>query len=245
MSCMSCAQHVGQRVRSGVGDRLAGEQLGHLVVALGHRLVGEAERRRRGDDHRVPVRHERVVVGVAGRLVLVLEARDRIRARVRDVHARRAEADARHRRGEHHHAARLEVVGVGDGAAQEAPAVLERLRRPHVGDRVRALVGRAVVGRRGPLAAVVRAREVRLGRVADTSSPVEDVTSARQRARSSGSTMPWRRAQVAVRDAVLTFCSGMSSTATVVASAPVPDVVGIARCGFSGDGGFGPRRPAG
>jgi hypothetical protein len=33
----------------------------------------------------------------------------------------------------------------------------------------------------------------------------------------------------------------MSSTATVVASEPVPDVVGIARCGSSGPGG---RRPA-
>ena len=50
----------------------------------------------------------------------MLEAGDRIGARVRDVHAGRAEADARHRRGEHHRAARLDVVGVGDGAAQVA-----------------------------------------------------------------------------------------------------------------------------
>ena len=40
---------------------------------------------------------------------------------------------------------------------------------------------------------------------------------------------------------VLTRSSGMSSTATVVASEPVPDVVGIARWGRSGAGG---RRPA-
>ena len=32
----------------------------------------------------------------------------------------------------------------------------------------------------------------------------------------------------------------MSSTATVVASLPVPEVVGIARCGFSGAGGLRP-----
>jgi hypothetical protein len=32
----------------------------------------------------------------------------------------------------------------------------------------------------------------------------------------------------------------MSRTATVVASAPVPEVVGIARWGRSGDGGFFP-----
>ena len=36
---------------------------------------------------------------------------------------------------------------------------------------------------------------------------------------------------------VLTRLSGMSSTATVVASLPVPHVVGIARCGFNGPGG--------
>ena len=39
---------------------------------------------------------------------------------------------------------------------------------------------------------------------------------------------------------VLTRRSGMSSTATVVASLPVPDVVGIARCGSSGPDGFTP-----
>src|ERR671934_136782 len=43
---------------------------------------------------------------------------------------------------------------------------------------------------------------------------------------------------------LLTFCSGMSSTATVVASEPVPDVVGIARCGRNGAGGSRPAPPA-
>ena len=61
------AQLVGQRVDA--AHRLAGEQRGDVVVALGRALVGEAERGRRGDDHRVPVRDERVVVRVAGRLV--------------------------------------------------------------------------------------------------------------------------------------------------------------------------------
>ena len=59
-----------------------------------------------------------MVVGVAGRLVDVLEPGDRIRAGVRDVHAGRAEPDPRQRRREHHRPARLDVVGVGDSAAQ-------------------------------------------------------------------------------------------------------------------------------
>ena len=37
----------------------------------------------------------------------------------------------------------------------------------------------------------------------------------------------------------------MSSTATVVASEPVPEVVGIARWGLSGDGGFLPAPTGG
>ena len=44
---------------------------------------------------------------------------------------------------------------------------------------------------------------------------------------------------------VLTFSAGMSSTATVVASAPVPQVVGIARCARSGDGGLRPSPTGG
>src|SRR3954466_9049443 len=43
---------------------------------------------------------------------------------------------------EHHRPARLQVRGVGDRAAQEPTAVLERLGRPHVGHRVRALIRR-------------------------------------------------------------------------------------------------------
>ena len=43
----------------------------------------------------------------------------------------------------------------------------------------------------------------------------------------------------------LSFSAGMSSTATVVASAPVPQVVGIARCGRSGDGGLRPSPTGG
>ena len=39
---------------------------------------------------------------------------------------------------------------------------------------------------------------------------------------------------------VLTCCSGMSRIATVVASAPEPQVVGIASSGLSGDGGLRP-----
>ena len=63
---------------------------------------------------------------VAGRVVLVLEPGDRIRARVRDVHARGAEPDARHRGREHHRAARLHVVArprpPGAGTCRRTPA---------------------------------------------------------------------------------------------------------------------------
>ena len=41
----------------------AGEQLGDVVVALWHGVVGEAEGGRRGDDDAVAVRDEGVVVG--------------------------------------------------------------------------------------------------------------------------------------------------------------------------------------
>ena len=119
---------------------------------------------------------------------------------MRDVHAGRAEADARHRGGEHHRAARLDVVGVGHRAAQEPAAVLERLRRPHVRDRIRALVGRPLVRRRRPRALVVRTREVRLRGVAD------DVEAGRrghlgpERPRQLGVHDRLRGTQVAVRD---------------------------------------------
>ncbi len=190
--------------------------------------------------HRVAVRDERVVGRVAGRLVDVLEAGDRVRAGVRDVDAGGAEADAGHRRAEHHEAARLDVVGVGDGAAQVGAAVLQRLRRPDVGDRVGALVGRPIVGAGGARARVERARDVRLGRVADDVEPGRGGDLGRERARQLGVDDRLRAAQVAVGMPLLTFSSGMSSTATVVASDPVPEVVGIARCGFSGEGGFLP-----
>jgi hypothetical protein len=98
--------------------------------------------------------NERVVVGISRRLVLVLDGGDWIRARVRDVHARGAKPDSRHRRGEHHEPAGLDVVAIGDGPPQVAAAELERLRRPHVGDRVGPLVGRPVIRRVGTLAGV-------------------------------------------------------------------------------------------
>ena len=129
---------------SGPVLRLAREQLGDVVVALGHRVVGEAEGGGRGDDDAVAVRDERVVGVVARRLVDVLEAGDRIGAGVRDVDAGGAEADARHRR-DSIMKPRASVSPL-DGAAQVAAAELERLRRPHVRDRVGPLVGRAVVG---------------------------------------------------------------------------------------------------
>ena len=65
-SRISSSSSVGQRVARR-RERLAREQLGDAVVALGRRLVGEAERGRRGDDHRLAVRDERVVVRIARR----------------------------------------------------------------------------------------------------------------------------------------------------------------------------------
>ena len=170
-------------------------------MTLGRGGVREAEGRRGGDDHRDPVRDERVVADVARRLVDVLEARDRIGARVRDVHARRAEADARHRRREHHRAARLDVPG--DRVAQEAPAVLERLRRPDVGHRVRPLVGRPVVGGGRGVPGGVRQRQIGLGRVADDVQPGRGRDLRRHRGRERRVDDRLRRPQVAVRDAGL------------------------------------------
>ncbi len=44
---------------------------------------------------------------------------------------------------------------------------------------------------------------------------------------------------------LLTFSSGRSSTATVVASEPLPEVVGTARWGASGLGGLRPSPTGG
>ena len=177
------------------------KQRRRALVALRRRRVREAERRRGGDDHRDPVRDERVVAHVARRLPRMLEARDRIGARVRDVHARRAEADARHRRREHHRAARLDVPV--DRAPQEAPAVLQRLRRPHVGDRVGALVGRPVVGGRRGVPGRVRQRQIGLGRVADDVQPGRGGDLRRHRRRQQRIDDRLRRTQPPMRDAGL------------------------------------------
>jgi len=44
---------------------------------------------------------------------------------------------------------------------------------------------------------------------------------------------------------LLTCISGMSSTATVVASEPLPEVVGMARSDSSGEGGLRPSPTGG
>ena len=124
------------------------------------------------------------------------------------MHARGAEPDAGQAGGEHHRAARLEVVGVGDRAAQVAPAVLERLRRPDVRDRVRALVGRAVVGRLGPLALVVGLGDERLDRVADDVEAARGGDLGAHAAQQLGVDDALVRAQVAVRDAALGLLVG-------------------------------------
>ena len=90
-----------------------------------------------------------------------------------------------------------------DRAAQVAPAVLERLRRPHVGDRVGALVGRPVVGRLGRLAAVVGLGDERLDRVADDVEPARGGDLGAEPARQLRVDDALVRAQVAVRDPAL------------------------------------------
>ena len=120
---------------------------------------------------------------------------------MRDVDARRPEADPGQRRGQHHPAARLLVAG--DGVAQVAAAVLERLRRPDVGDRRRPLVGRAVARRRRPLALRERPGDERLGGVADHVEPARGHHLGGQRGGQRRVDDRLVRPQVAVRDAGL------------------------------------------
>src|ERR687893_1343799 len=160
-------QDLGQRVLVGVVYRPPGQELGDLLVALRHGIVGEAEGRGRGDYHGPAVRDEGVVRRVSGRLPLVLEAGYGVGAGVRDVDARRAEADAGERRPEHHRAPGLHVLAVLHGPPEVLAAELEGLAAPHVRDRVRPLVWRPVVRAVWLGAGVVGLGKERLGGVAD------------------------------------------------------------------------------
>ena len=122
----------------------------------GHRVRDEPEHGRRGHRDCEAVRDERRAA-VARRLPLVLERRDRIRERVRDVHACAGERDAGDRRRERHRRARLDVAPVGDGGAEVPPDELDRALAERVGERVRALVRRPL-GRAGGAGARRRAR---------------------------------------------------------------------------------------
>jgi hypothetical protein len=73
-----------------------------------------------------------------------------------------------------------------------------------------------------------------------TSSPHEEVTWGGIVTVSKGSTTPRSQRRYWCEIPVFTLCSGMSRMATVVASAPVPAVVGTASKGFNGEGGFLP-----
>src|SRR5829696_3992218 len=73
-----------------------------------------------------------------------------------------------------------------------------------------------------------------------TSRPQDEVTSGGMVSVSRGSTTPRSGRRYWCEMPVFTLCSGMSRIATVVASAPVPAVVGMARSGFRGPGGFLP-----
>ena len=138
-SRMSQRKHVGPGVGTNVRDRLAASS----SVIIAHRHVDEAKRCRCAHAERMAVRHEPVDGWTPGPPVFALESGHRVGDRVRDECARRAEAYAGHRRPEHHSAAGLDVGRAGDHAAQLRAAELQGLGRPDVGDRARALAGRA------------------------------------------------------------------------------------------------------
>ncbi len=193
-------QYLRQRVLVGLLYSIPGEQLGYAPVPLGVRGVGEPEGGRGGDDDGPAVRDEGVVFGVAGRLPFVLEAGYGVGAGVRDVDPRRAEAYARERGPEHHGAAGLYVLAVLYGSPEVLAAVLERLRRPYVRNRVRPLVGRPVVRALRLGARVVGPRDVGLGGVANHVEPARGGHLRRHRHREEGVDDPAVAAQVLVRD---------------------------------------------
>ena len=84
---------------AGVGRRRAGdvgaERLGCSQVPRGVGRRGESEDGRRIEDHRHPVRDERVSVRVAGRAEILHVARHGVGHAVRQVHARVAKSHAR------------------------------------------------------------------------------------------------------------------------------------------------------
>ena len=115
-------QLFGEHFTGLVGRRAAHvgpEQLGRAQVSLGVGRRGEAHDRRRVDDHRHAVRHERFEVRIVGRVVFVSEARDRVGHRMRHLDAGVAEADAGQGRGVHHTFPGLAIRGIFHRAYRE------------------------------------------------------------------------------------------------------------------------------
>ena len=148
-------------LRPGPGD-LGSHQPRCVEMPFGVRRPGVPEHRGRVQDHRHPMRHDRLVARVVAGHEVPDHAGHGVRHAVRQVAARVAEPDSRERGGEKHLSARLGVVGVVDGAAHVLSHHLDGLQRPYVADRVGALIGRAQAGVRGGLAAAERQGRVRL-----------------------------------------------------------------------------------
>src|SRR5919112_952552 len=96
-----------------------------------------------------------MVLRVPGRLVIRLEAGDRVRQRVRDVHPRGPEAYPRERGAEHHRPPRFYVFAVLNGSTEVLPAVLQGFGRPHIRYGVGPLMRRPLARVFGLLARVV------------------------------------------------------------------------------------------
>ena len=101
--------------------RVGVEDPGRAQVPLGRSVEGEPERRRRGQRDRHPVRHDRLVVGVARRHEVADPAGDRVGVGVRDVHAGVAEAQPGEGGGHRHLLARL-ASSPSATAVRNAPA---------------------------------------------------------------------------------------------------------------------------
>ena len=110
--------------------------------------------------------HDRLVAGIAIRVIATDHARDGVAAGVRQVDARIPEPDAGIGSGAHHRGSRVEVVRFRVGGPEPSAQQPERLGCPEVADGVRAVVGRAVGGGHGTRSGVERHRGIRLERVA-------------------------------------------------------------------------------
>ena len=103
------------------------------------------------------MRHERMVARVARGAEILHVAGNRVGHAVRQMHTGIAEADAGIRRRQNHLLARLVVGRIFDGANKVLGDHAQRLQRPDIADRIRALVGRTQRRARRPRTRLVTA----------------------------------------------------------------------------------------